>query len=236
MLTRRMKVVLAIAGLVLAMGAVLAVLQITDDGESAAGDDTARQAHPTPTRRPAARILSCPGALGVRASYEESADGFTLVGELESADGGYFTVEVPGADIDLVLAGDSTVQGQYSLGDAVRIEGRLSSGARLEAVNVQPACGLVADVPTATPVATATVAAATVTPTPTRVVPLRPAVPLFVPEEPTEEVTEAPTEVPAPVATEPPPEPTPAPTEPPPTEDPRPTRTTGVEETPPVTE
>lgn len=233
-----MKVVLAIAGLVTAMGVGLAIFQITDDGESANRDTAPQVRDPMPTRRPAVRLLSCPGEIGVRALYEESGDEFTLVGKLEAVDGGYFTVEAPTGEIDLVLAGDSSVHGQYSLGDAIRIEGRLSASPRLEAVNVQPACGFVADVPTGTPGATPTVAAATVTPTPTRVVPLRPVVPVFVPEEPTEPVTEAPpTDVPVPVKTEaPPPEPTPAPTAPPPTEEPRPTRTPGAEETPAVTE
>jgi hypothetical protein len=230
-----MRVVLAVAGLVFAMGAVIAIAELTDDGESAAGD-TAVEAHatPTPTRRPAAVILACPGAIGVRASYEETENEFTLVGSLESVDGGYFVVEVPQGEIDLVLAGDSIVKGEYALGDAVRIKGRLSAETRQEAVNVEPACGLVvAEVPTGTPAPTAAVASGS--PTPTPVVPLRPPVPVFFTPAPVEEVTEAPTEAPIPAATAPP-EPTQAPTEPPPTEDPRPTRTDTAEETPSATQ
>jgi hypothetical protein len=233
MLPDRMKLTVGIAGVLILIAALIATVRESNDGDDAVGFTALEAREPSVTPRSSAALLSCPGAPGVRSSYREAAGEFTLVGKLEAVDGGYFTVEAAGEAMELVLAGDSRVSGQYTLGDPVRVQGRLSGASRLEAVKVEPACGLVADVPTAG-TASPTVASATVTPAPTPPAFRTPVLPAFVPQQP-----EEPLEEPAPEVTEPPvvditppPEPTPAPTEPPPTEEPRPSRTPAPEETP----
>jgi hypothetical protein len=129
-----------VIGAVSLIAAVALVAWQIRDGSSEDDGGPDAQVERQPDKGATGGTITCPGGETVTSTLRQSEDTFEVVGTLSAFEGRRFTIDAPTGPMEMDLAFSADVEGEYALGDAMKVAGQFTDDGRLEADSIAPAC------------------------------------------------------------------------------------------------